>query len=360
MGDEFELTILDSGEPTRAIAFARCGWDMAIEPLSGLQLQALFDFHTRLSDTAAGRALRRPTAPELANFGEQLFALLVKGKIEAIYNRLPNSHVRLQIYSNRPDLQAIPWEYIQKPGTVPGPDAFRSIVRIIPTVGVSAPTPRKLNGPIRMLFVYAEPPRGPSVGWPLIKATVEKQFKNQNQLRENFTLSLVEGATTENFKNAFVGAKFDILHIVCHGQLAANGTASLVFQSVKGDGQDQISASDLANFLKDKELALVVLSACNTSAGDFSKEFATIAQTLVGNGIPGVVANQFEIQNSVAAAFANAFYAELRESGDIDRATTQGRLSLNFGGNLPNNEARIDWGIPTLYRHLGAAKVFQT
>jgi CHAT domain-containing protein len=103
-----------------------------------------------------------------------------------------------------------------------------------------------------------------------------------------------------------------------------------------------------------------VLSACNTSAGDFSKEFATVAQTLVGNGIPAVVANQFEIQNSIAAAFANAFYAELRESGDVDRATTQGRLSLNFGGNLPNNEARIDWGIPTLYRHLGAAKVFQT
>jgi CHAT domain len=360
MSDEFELSILDSGEPTRAIAFARCGCDMAIEALPGLQLQALFDFHKRLSDTAAGRAPKRPTAPELAEFGERLFDLLVRGKIEAIYNRLPNSHVRLQIYSNRPDLQAIPWEYIQKPGSVPGPDAFRSIVRVIPTIGVPAPAPRRLNGPIRMLFVYAEPPRGPSVGWPLIKDSVEKQFKNQTQLRDNFQLSLVEGATSVNFKNAFIGEKFDILHIVCHGQVAADGTASLLFQSVKGDAGDQISAADLANFLKDKELALVVLSACNTSAGDFSKEFATVAQTLVGNGIPAVVANQFEIQNSIAAAFANAFYAELRESGDVDRATTQGRLSLNFGGNLPNNEARIDWGIPTLYRHLGAAKVFQT
>ena len=359
MNDEFELSILDSGEPTRAIAFARCGCDMAIEALPGLQLQALFDFHRRLSDTAAGRAPKRPTAPELVQFGEQLFTLLVRGKIAAIYNRLPNSHVRLQIYSDRPDLQAIPWEYIQRPGAIPGPDAFRSVVRVIPTIGVDAPVPRRLDGSIRMLFVYAEPPRGPSVGWPRIKESVEKQFKNQPQLRDKFVLSVVEGATSANFKEAFIGAQFDILHIVCHGQLAADGTASLLFQSVKGDAGDQISAPELANFLKDKGLALVVLSACNTSAGDFSKEFATIAQTMVANGIPAVVANQFEIQNSIAASFANAFYAELRDSGDVDLATTKGRVSLNFGTNLPNNEASIDWGIPTLYRHLGAAKVFQ-
>jgi hypothetical protein len=174
MSDEFELSILDSGEPTRAIAFARCGCDMAIEALPGLQLQALFDFHKRLSDAAAGRAPKRPTAPELAQFGEKLFNLLVRGKIEQIYNKLPNSHIRLQIYSDRPDMQAIPWEYIQRPGSVPGPDAFRSIVRVIPTIGVDAPKPRKLDGPIRMLFVYAEPPRGPSVGWQLIKDSVEK------------------------------------------------------------------------------------------------------------------------------------------------------------------------------------------
>ncbi len=360
MTDEFELSILDSGEQARAIAVARYGYDMAIESLSNLQLQALFDFHTRLSAAAAGRAPVRPTATELEEFGKQLFALLVQGGIKTIYDRLPSSYIRLQIYSNRPDLQAIPWEYIQQPGAPPGPNAFRSIVRVIPTIGVPAPVPRKLNGPMRMLFVYAEPPRGPSVGWPFIKDTVEKQFKNQQQLRQNFTLDVVEGATTDRFMQAFAGAKYDILHIVCHGEVAANGTGSLVFQDTKGGGQDPISAAKLGVFLKDKELALVVLSACNTSVGDYSKEFATVAKTLVESGIPAVIANQFEIQNSVAAAFAGAFYGELLSTGDVDRATTKGRLSLDFHGDLPNNDARIDWGIPTLYRHLGAAKVFQT
>jgi hypothetical protein len=106
---------------------------------------------------------------------------------------------------------------------------------------------------MRMLFVYAEPPRGPSVGWPFIKDTVEKQFKNQQQLRQNFTLDVVEGATADRFMQAFAGAKYDILHIVCHGEVAVNGTGSLVFQDTKGGGQDPISAAKLGVFLKDKE-----------------------------------------------------------------------------------------------------------
>ena len=259
--------------------------------------------------------------------------------------------------SNRPDLQAIPWEYIQEPGCVPGPNAHRSIVRVVPTIGVPAPVPRKLDGTVRMLFVYAEPPREPSVDWKVIKSTVESQFRTR--LPKNFVLDLVEGATTEFFINAFRLINYDILHMVCHGEVAKDGTGNLLFQGIKGRSKEPISASKLGVFLKDKGLRLVVLSACNTAAGNFAKEFAVVAKTLVESGIPAVVANQFEINNSAAAAFAEAFYSELLDSGDVDRATTKGRMQLDFGA-LPNNVARIDWGIPTLYRHLGGARAFKS
>ena len=97
MEDEFELSVLDLGDQTRAIAVARFGFDMAIELLSGLQLQALFDFHTRLSAAAGGRAPVRPTAPELEQFGRELFKLIVRDNIKKMYDRLPASHIRLQI-----------------------------------------------------------------------------------------------------------------------------------------------------------------------------------------------------------------------------------------------------------------------
>jgi CHAT domain-containing protein len=171
---------------------------------------------------------------------------------------------------------------------------------------------------------------------------------------------VVEGATTDSFKDAFRASKYDILHMVCHGEVAQDGTGNLLFQDIKGRSKESISASTLGMFLKDKELRVVVLSACNTAAGDFAKEFAVVAKTLVESGIPAVVANQFEIQNSAAATFADAFYSELLDSGDIDRATTKGRMSLGFGGALPNNVARIDWGIPSLYRHLGGARAFKS
>jgi hypothetical protein len=358
MEDQFELSVLDAGDQTRAIAVARCGMDMAVESFSGLQLQALFDFHAKLSAAAAGRAPVKPTAPELTAFGQALFGLLVRGSIKSMYDRLPNSHVRLQIYSNRPDLQAIPWEYIQDPAAgAPGPNAMRSVVRVVPTIGVPAPTPKPLGATVRMLFVYAEPPRAQSVDWLTIKSSIEAEFTRK--LPRNFVLDLVEGATTESFLDALRGKTYDILHMVCHGQVEADGTGSLLFQDIKGKGSDSIAAGKLGAVLKDKELRLVVLSACNTAAGDFSKAYAVVAKTLVESGVPAVVANQFEITNKNAALFAGAFYAELLSSGDIDRATTKGRVELDFGGRLPNDAARIDWGIPTLFRHLGAARTFK-
>jgi hypothetical protein len=355
MSDEFALSILDTGDPTRVIAVGRCGYDMAIESLSCKQLQALINFHARLSAAAAGRALPRPTAPELAQFGQDLFRLLVQGGIKKIYDRLPASLIRLQIYSNRSDLQAIPWEYMQQPESVPGPDALRSVIRVVPTIGVPCPVPRKLGEKIRLLFVYAEPPREPSIDWLIMKDSIEAQFTSR--LPKNFVIDSVEGANKDSFVAPFRHSKYDILHMVCHGVIT-DGIGYLLFQDVRGKNKEPISGADLASFLRDKELGLVILSACNTATGDFSKEFATVAKTLVENGIPAVVANQFEITNSSAAAFAGAFYAELLNTGDVDRATIKGRTELNFRNQLPNDAARIDWGIPTLYRHLGGAKVF--
>ena len=66
---------------------------------------------------------------------------------------------------------------------------------------------------------------------------------------------------------AFGSKKYDILHMVCHGELAPDNTGNVIFQDVKGKSREEISAGTLGGFLKDKELRLVFLSACNTAAG---------------------------------------------------------------------------------------------
>jgi hypothetical protein len=60
---------------------------------------------------AASEGGSRPTEEQLFDFGKKLFDFIAQLDVHKIYSRLPDDHVSLQIYSNRPDLQALPWEY---------------------------------------------------------------------------------------------------------------------------------------------------------------------------------------------------------------------------------------------------------
>lgn len=354
MSDCFELSILDTGSVASAIAVARCGYDLAIESLSCEQLKDLTEFRSCLAAAAEGAA-KRPTAQQLIQFGQMLFNFTVQASVKSIYDRLPDSHIRLQILSNRADLQALPWEYIQQPGITPGPNSQRSVVRIVPTIGVEPPEPIKLGKTVQLLFVYSDPIDQDAVDWPDIKATIEREFSAR--LPNNFKIDVVPGATCDALFSALDGKDYDILHFAGHGDIASDGTGRLLLKDLRTKRSDPLSAAKLGMVLRSKKLRLVVLSACSTSAGDFTKEFAVVAETLVASGVPAVVANQFPITNSIAATFAGAFYNELLRSGDVDQAATNGRIRLAFEGDLPGGAARFEWGIPTVYRHIGAARV---
>jgi hypothetical protein len=345
MDDCFELSILDTGRHSRVITIARCGFDLAIESISYKTLKQLMQFRARIVAAIAGTGARL-TNTELSEFGQRLFRSAVQQTVNSVYSRLPNSHIRMQIYSDHPDIQAFPWEYIQPPGSPPGPDAFRSIVRVVPTIGLKLPPPLKLTKKrLQLVFIYSEPIDQDAVEWPDIKESIEREFKSR--LPQNFSLTVVEAANRDKLFAALDGKSFDILHFVGHGEIGSDGTGKLVLQDLKTRISDPISVAQFGPFLKNKGLRLVTLSACSTSAGDFSKEFAVVAKSLVGYGIPAVVANQFPITNSSAATFAGAFYKELLRSGDVDLATTNGRIALAMEPALPRKISRHDWGTPS-------------
>jgi CHAT domain-containing protein len=192
-----------------------------------------------------------------------------------------------------------------------------------------------------------------------IKESIEREFKTY--LPDKVELDVVEGANKQSFLRALdTQPPYHILHFAGHGAVTDDGVGRLLLQHQRTGRSELITAVGLASTMRNRGLHLVVLSACSTAAGDFGKEFAVVARTLVENNVPAVVANQFPITNSAAATFAGAFYRELLRSGDVDQATTNGRVELNFGQeSLANGEARFEWGIPTVYRHVGGAKVFK-
>jgi CHAT domain-containing protein len=210
-----------------------------------------------------------------------------------------------------------------------------------------------------MLFVHAEPIGQSSVAWQDIMETIEREFQARlSDLPKTFELDVVQGETRDSFLKAIEKKHYDILHFAGHGQINAKGFGELLLKNSKTGKSDPISAPALGTLLENKRLRLVVLSACSTSAGDFAKEFAVVAKSLVEYHVPAVVANQFPITNSAAATFAGSFYNKLLQSGNVDLATTAGRLALAF---MPpaSGQARFEWGIPTIYRHIGAARVFK-
>ncbi|HLO18172.1 MAG TPA: CHAT domain-containing protein [Anaerolineales bacterium] len=357
MDDCFDLSILDTGRLSRALAIARCGYDLAIEPLSCTKLRKLMDFRARLASAIDGTG-QRPTNSELSAFGQKLFNSIIQGKVKKIYDRLPHSHIRLQIYSDLSDLQALPWEYMRESAQSAAPDVLRSIVRIVPTIGVSVPRPLKLTQrKLQLLFVQSEPIDQGPVEWDQIKQAIESDFK---VLPDSLKMTIVQAATRQSLLDALDGKRFDIFHFAGHGEVAPDGTGQLLLRDLKTRKSDPVPARELAPILIDRGLRFVMLSACNTSAGDFTREFAVVAKSLVEAGISAVVANQFPVNNTVAAAFARAFYNDLLRNGDLDLATTNGRKELAFNkASLANDVARFEWGIPTLYRHAGATKVIR-
>ncbi len=77
---------------------------------------------------------------------------------------------------NCAELQALPWEYIQQP-KIPSPNVSRSVIRVVPTIGVKPASPLKLGQPVRLLFVFADPIDQPFVDFPAVRQTIEGEFR---------------------------------------------------------------------------------------------------------------------------------------------------------------------------------------
>jgi hypothetical protein len=353
--DCVDLSILDSGSPGKAVAIARHGDNVAIESLDCKTVVDLSKFRDRLASAARGTG-KRPDRKELVDFGRDLFDLAMIGSIAELYDHVPSARVSVHILSNRPDLRALPWEYIQEKKQPFGPDNSRSVVRIVPMVRPDPYTPVGRKEAIRILFVYADPVEQPFVGWVDVKDTIEREFRRV--LQRNVTIDVVASANLGSLTTALEENHYDIFHFSGHGDVGADGVGSILLVDFATKQSQPISAEVLGTVLHGHDLQLAVLCACNTSAGDMGKPFAVVADALVRAGIPAVVANQFSVTNSTVATFCSGFYRELLKSGNIDKAVSAGRLVL-FAQATMGGQTSIEWGIPTLYRRLGASVIFQ-
>ncbi|MBB5329428.1 CHAT domain-containing protein [Tunturiibacter gelidoferens] len=354
--DILEITLLDSYAPTHAIALARHGSDVAIAKIPlGPDLVQIEKFRADLLDVLRGRGKgTRPTGQQLIQFGRDLFDFLVRDDIGKLYSRLPNTQVSLKILVNQPALRQLPWEYLQEPNRI-SPRRGRSVVRIIPTVGVSALPPLPINHLTRVLFVYADPQGLTRVSWSDVRDALLRTYKAR--FPNSVGIEMVECTSRDSLGTALRRGKFDVVQFSCHGEVIDNkGTPEgrLILFDKNKRKLDFMTGKELAQQMAGHDIRLIVLSACDTSASTSDINFNNIAEDLILEGIPTVVANQAPVQDQTVAAFVGALYDELLLSGNIDMAVTAGRLQL--ATDLRDSP---EWGIPTLYRIHGSSQMYQ-
>lgn len=354
------LYLLNGGHAGELIAAAQYGDDLITESVPTSGLVALLAFAVRLRTAAEGKG-QRPAENEMRQFAEQLYDFAIRGQVRDVFRR-PTSPLSLQLLSNHAAVEELPWEYMIIPNAPLAPDRTRRVVRLMETNGWQAPKVKKLGSKIRVLYAFADPVDQPDVPWKVIHDQIKQQFASLMQVG-TFEIEVIEGANYAALQTALdPSKKTDVFHFNGHGLLKkdaqGNMAGYLALRSVSGV-TEEVSADQIAALLRGCNIPLAVLSACNTSAGNATDAHGIIAKALVnGGGVSAVVANQFSVSTKVAASFASKLYEVLLTKGNIDEAVTEGRLALNGMPGL-GQTANIEWGIPTLYRQINSAQLYQ-
>ena len=146
----------------------------------------------------------------------------------------------------------------------------------------------------------------------------------------------------------------DLLHFVGHGFFdAQTNTGGLVFENELG-GHEIATAETLSMLLHDHEaLRLVFLNTCQGAQGGRSDPFAGIAQRLVQQGVPAVLAMQFPVSDAAAAALSQAFYQALADGLPADSALSEARKAIAARGN------EREWATPVLFSRSGDNRLFE-
>jgi hypothetical protein len=145
---------------------------------------------------------------------------------------------------------------------------------------------------------------------------------------------------------------YDILHFVGHGGVqGAAGEGVLVFCDANGHSRLERGV-DLGQQLGDIDsLRLVVLNSCRGANPGTVDPFGGTAESLVLQGVPAVVAMQFEITDGAALKFANSLYGALSEGRPVDAAVTRARRTLHAA-------ARAEWATPVLHMRTQDGRLF--
>jgi hypothetical protein len=318
----------------------------------------LLEVTRALERSASPVVTRRSEAPARVAqaFGKQLTRTLMSGHADVIFDRCRNDarahggKVRVLLNLDGPRVSRIPWEF----ATDPQSDDFLALrvsVARAPDVGRSvAPAPVQL--PLRVLCVQSSPEDLDPLDAEAERARIAEAFARVGS--DKVQLTWMPGDRWHDLAATLRAHPWHVLHFVGHGGYDRDVGHGFVVLTGDDGRSMRLSALDLGRAVAQNEsLRLVVLNACDSAiGGSAADDFASTAETVLKEGVPAVLAMQYEISDRTAAEFSAAFYAAIAAASPVDEAVTLARNAIKDGRDT------LEWATPVLFLASEETRIF--
>ena len=281
-----------------------------VMPFAPLEVE---NFLLRLGQGGRGkRGGGRPESEPLKEFGGKLYGAVFQDELREILQRslsstrAQNVGLRLRLrLSDTPELAELPWEFLYDTGH----KRFLARSRHSPLVRyLDLPDPPhslSVDGPLRVMVVISNPSDYDQLDaereWRLLNSALAQQLADGRVVIERLAASmsaLRAGCASKNFT-------FSILSAMASTGLT--GQRGVVMEGADGRSHE-VTGDELGGLLSEYgQTRLAVLNACEGARSDAKDLFGGMAQTLIQQGLPAVVAMQFQISDAAAIIFAREF-----------------------------------------------------
>lgn len=298
-------------------------------------------------------------AYKLQSFGQRLFDALFVGEVRDCWQNSVSAaaqqsaalRIRLNL-SDTPELVKLPWEYLYDSAT----NRFLAQTVQTPLVRyLDLPKPIPVlaaPSPLCILVLIASPS-------DLQTLDVEREWNNLKsamadlEARGTIVVERLDDATLVTLQKKLRRQHYHILHFIGHGAFDEDRQEGvLVLEDKTGKGQ-MMTGKTLGVLLHNyPSLRLVVLNSCDGARAVATNAFAGVAQQLVQQEVPAVIAMQFALSDEAANHFSHTFYAALADHYGVDSALTEARVAMAA------EDGNAEWGAPVLYLRAPDAHLF--
>jgi hypothetical protein len=294
-------------------------------------------------------------------FGSSLYEAVFAGEVGTSLRRSIDEaarqskglRVRLHL-EDAPELGDVPWELLYVPG-LSRHLVLSSTTPLVRYLGLpGTPRPLRVDGPIRVLLVVAAPSDVVRLDAENEVALIEAATADLRQAGV-IALDSMAGASLRELQRRLRRDEYHVLHFIGHGGFdEAAGEGVLAFED-EARRSHLVRTSHLGTILADHNtLRLAVLNACEGARSSVTDPFAGVAPGLIRQGIPAVIAMQFEVTDAAAAIFGHEFYLALADGCPVDQAAAEARKAMYA------SDCDVEWATPVLYLRASDGRIFDT